>query len=132
MLVFPDVEKLVVAYLKNKLQTYGGSLAAGVTVATKKVAPDAAQPAKQIVVQFAYNREQNLVTRVGSLTLDVYANDYGTANDLALLVEALIRGLAGGLIKKVEVALGPVRTAEASEQEKRSLDVQLIVAGIEL
>lgn len=132
MLVFPDVEKVVVTYLKNRLQTYGGSLAAGVNVATKKVAPDATQPAKQIVVQFAYNREQNLVTRVGSLTLDIYANDYATANDLSLLVEALIRGLAGGFVKKVELALGPVRTAEPSEQERRSLDVQLTVAGFEI
>ncbi len=132
MLVFPDVEKLVVTYLKNRLNTYGGSLAAGVNVATKKVAPDATQPAKQIVVQFAYNREQNTVTRIGSLTLDVYANDYGTANDLALLVEALIRGLTGSFIKKVEVSLGPVRTTEPSDQEKRSLDIQLTVAGFEI
>ena len=112
MLVFPDVEKTVVTYLKSSLQTYGGSLASGVNVATKKVAPDATQPAKQIVIQFAYNREQNTVTRIGSLTIDVYADDYATANDLSLLVEALIRGIAGGFIKKVEVALGPVRTAE--------------------
>lgn len=124
MLAFPDVEKTVVTYLKNALND--------VHVATKKVAPDATQPAKQIVVQFAYNREQNTVTRLGSLTLDVYANDYGTANDLALYVEAVIRGLAGGLIKKVEVAVGPVRQAEETEQEKRSLDVQLTVAGIEI
>jgi hypothetical protein len=124
MLAFPDVEKAVVAYLKNAF--------ADVHVATKKVAADADQPSEQIVVQFAYNREQNTVTRIGSLTLDVYANDYATANDLALLVEANIRGLAGGVVKKVEVAVGPVRVAEETEQEKRSLDVQLTVAGFEI
>ena len=132
MLVFPDIEKTVVSYLKSSLQTYGGSLAAGVHVATKKVEPEATQPAKQIVIQFAYNREQNLVTRTGSLTLDVYADDYATASDLALLVEALIRGLVGEFVKKVEVAIGPVRTSEPSDQEKRSLDVQLTVAGFEI
>jgi hypothetical protein len=110
----------------------GGTLATGVRVGTKKAQPDEAQPTKEIVLTGAYNTEQNYVTKTASVTLEVYANDYATANELSLLVEALVRGCVGEEIKLAEVRLGPVRISEDSTQEKRYLDVGLVVKGTDL
>lgn len=120
--LFPDVEKTLITYLKSALPS-------GVLVATKKPAADATQPTKQVIINAAYNGEREFVTKFVSLTIDVYADTYANANALGLLVESKIRGCVGDPIKKATVLLGPVRTAEPSEMEKRSLDVELIVKG---
>lgn len=125
--LFPDVEKTVVAYLGAQL---AGSDYAGTRVATKKALPDEAQPSKQIVVTAAYSAEQNYVLKGASLTLEIYADDYATASGLALWVESKIRGVVGDPIKQAEVVVGPVRGADESHQEKRMIDVQLLVKGV--
>ena len=126
MVIFPDIEITLVAYLKNELTNAGES---SVRVATKKSQPDETQPTEQVVVIAAYNYEVEYVTKVATVTLEVYADDYARANALGLLVETLIRGAVGEQIKKVNVRLGPVRTTEEGDQERRSLDVELIVKG---
>lgn len=118
---FPDIEKVVVAYFKTALPN-------DVRVATKKAAPDKAGANKQVVVTAAFNGIQNYVLKEASVTIDVWANDYATASDLALTVDALVPGLAGDPIKMAVVALGPIRIAETAG-EHRSLDVQVIVKG---
>lgn len=120
--LFPDVEIALITYLKSVLPN-------GVLVATKKPAADATQPVKQVIISAAYNGERDFVAKVVSLTVDVYADTYANANSLGLLVESKIRGCVGDPIKKATVLLGPVRTAEPSEMEKRSLDIELIVKG---
>ena len=125
--LFPDVEKTVVSFLNAQLS---GSDYAGTRVATKKALPDEAQPSKQIVVTVAYNGEQNYVLKTASLTIEVYADDYATASGLALWVESKIRDIVGDPIKQAEVVLGPVRGADETHQEKRMLDVQLLVKGV--
>ena len=130
--IFPDVELTLVSYLNGALTSLGNALATGVRVATKKAQPDEAQPAKQVVVNAAYNGEINYVTKLASVTLEVYATDYGTANSLGLLIESLIRGSIGEEIKRVTVRLGPVRTVEDSDYEKRSIDVEIVVKGSDL
>jgi hypothetical protein len=100
-----------------------------VRVGTKKAQPDDPQPAKEVVVTGAYNNEVNYVLKNASVTLEVFANDYETANLLGLLVESLIRGCVGDEIKMAEVRLGPVRVGEDGPQEKRYLDVGLVVKG---
>lgn len=124
MVIFPDIEKVIVAYLKSALV----GRVSGVNVATKKVAPDATQPAKQIVVTASYNSESDYVLKTANVTLDVYANTYADANSLGLLVDGLITGVASHPIKRATVLLGPVRIAEDSG-ERRSLDVEMIVQG---
>jgi len=126
MVIFPDIEVTLVSYLKSALTSAGES---SVRVATKKAQPDDTQPTEQVVVIAAYNYEVEFVTKVATVTLEVYANTYARANTLGLLVESLIRGAVGEHIKKVDVRLGPVRTTEEGEQERRSLDVEVIVKG---
>ena len=120
--LFPDVEVALVAYLKSALPN-------DVFVATKKPAADVSNPAQQVIINAAYNTEREFVTKVVSLTVDVYADTYANANQLGLLVESKIRGCVGDTIKRARVLLGPVRTAEPSDMEKRSLDIELIVKG---
>lgn len=123
--IFPDAEKVVVAYLKDNLPD--------VFVSVKKPAPDsAASSSKQVIVNLAYNEERWFVTKIASLTLDCYASNYADANELGLMVEALIRGVIGDPIKRATVRLGPVRTTEMGQQERRSLDVELVVSGSNL
>jgi hypothetical protein len=123
---FPDIEKTVVSFLNTQLASSSFS---GTRVATKKALPDETQPSKQIVVNVAYNGELNYVTKLASLTLDVWADDYATASGLALWTEAKIRDLAGDPVKQVTVRLGPVRGSDNTRQEHRMLDVELLVKG---
>lgn len=127
--IFPDIEKTLVGYLTTVLPEHGAN---DVRVATKKAQPDEAQPTKEVVITAAYNAEQNYVLKSASVTIEVYADTYANANALSLLVEALIRGCVGNQIKMAEVRVGPVRIGEEGTQEKRYLDVGLMVKGTEL
>lgn len=127
--IFPDIEKTLVAYFNTALPANG---MADVRVATKKAQPDEAQPEKEIVLTVAYNAEENFVMRTASATIEIYAADYATANELALLVDALVRDCTGTEIKLAEVRLGPVRIGEEGPYEKRYLDVRLVVKGTNL
>lgn len=131
--IFPDIEKVLVAYFNDALAAIGSELTSGVRVGTKHSQPDEATPSKQIVLVVAYNAETGaFVTKTASLTIDVYADDYETASTLSLLVESLVRGCVGDDIKRASVRLGPVRTTEQSTQERRSLDVELVVKGTDI
>lgn len=124
-LIFPDIEKVLVAYFTEELGPE-------VRVATKHSQPDEELPPMQIVIIVAYNAEtSSRVTRLATATIEVYADDYGTANDLALHVDSLIRNATGPAIKRAEVRLGPVRTTEEGKQERRSIDVELVVKGMD-
>ena len=101
-------------------------------VGTKKAQPDETQPTKEVVITVAYNAEQDYVRKLASATIEIYADTYANANSLALLVESLVRGCVGEEIKMAEVRIGPVRLAEEGTQEKRYLDVGLIVKGSDL
>jgi hypothetical protein len=129
MLIFPDVEVVLVSYFNTALAALGTPLATGVRVATRKAPPSPTPPAKELIINVSYNEEAMFVTRLATVTLEVYADSYGVANQLGLLVEALIRGAVGEDIKRVEVRLGPVRTTESSQQERRSIDVELVIKG---
>ncbi len=124
--IFPDIEKTLVAY-------FATALGSGVRVGTKHSQPDETLPDKQLVITAAYGTETgDRVTKEANVTLEAYADTYADASDLGLLVEALVRGCVGIEIKRAEVRLGPVRTNEDSEQERRSIDVGLIVKGTDL
>lgn len=127
--IFPDIEKTLVAYLNDVLPDHG---APGVRVGTKKAQPDQEQPGKEIVLTAAYNAEQDYVRKTASVTVEIYADTYANANALSLLVAALMPGCVGDEIKLAEVRLGPVRIGEDSTQEKRYLDVGLVVKGTDL
>jgi trehalose/maltose hydrolase-like predicted phosphorylase len=130
--IFPDIEKTLVAYLNDALAASASEVAQDVRVATKKAQPDEALPEKEAVLTAAYNAEQNYVTKTASVTIEVYADTYANANALSLLIAALIPGCVGEEIKMAEVRLGPVRIGEDNTQEKRYLDVGLVVKGTDL
>lgn len=124
--LFPDIEKTVVAFLKEAIV---GTDYEGARVATKKALPDETQPALQLVAMANYQAEENYVLKSASLLLEVWADDYATANAFSLWVEAKVRDIVGHPIKQATVLLGPVRDADETRQEVRRLDVELLVKG---
>lgn len=130
--IFPDIEKTLVSYFTSAFAAIGSELTSGIRVGTKKAQPDDAQPVKEVVLIVAYNNEENYVIKNATLTIEVYASDYATANTLSLLVESLIRSAVGEEIKQVTVTLGPVRIGEEGPYEKRYLDVSLVIKGTDL
>lgn len=123
--LFPDVEPVIVAHLKTRLGLVGFPNA---YVATKRAEPNNPQP-HQVVVNVSYQQEIEPMLREASLLVDVFADSYKDANELALIVEAALDSVKGDPIKRVEVALGPTRIANEGPQEQRSLSVDLIVKG---
>lgn len=122
--IYPDIEQTLVSYFNTALD------GENVRVATKHSPPSQSTPSKQLVITVAYGQETGQrVTKDASLTLEVYADSYADASQLGLVVESLVRDCVGEEIKLAEVRLGPIRTTEDSGQEKRSLDVALVVKG---
>lgn len=123
MVIFPDIEAIVVAYLKSVLNPE-------IFVATKKPIGDN-QPAQQVIVTAAYNAESERMLRTAALTLEVYAMGDIEATELALVVEAWMRECSNQYIKKATLRLGAVRMREESQMEKRAIDIELTVKGYE-
>lgn len=132
MVIFPDIEKTLVAYFNSALAAVGSEIATGVRVATKKAQPDDEQPSKEIVITAGWDSEDNYVLKSAIVTIQVFASDYSDANELGLLVESLSRGCVGDAIKRAEVRLGPVRIADEGAQEKRFIELAVMVKGTTL
>jgi hypothetical protein len=123
VITFPDIEAIIVPYLAAE---YNG---ANYRVSVKKSPPDQSQSDFEIVVTAAYGAENNFVTKAATLTLEIYAATYASANSFANQVESFIRGCTGESIKRATVLFGPVRLDEDSQLEKRGIEVELIVQG---
>ena len=82
---------------------------------------------KEVIITANYIDEVTRVHRNATAVLDIYAPTYGEANSLSLTVESLIREATVGGIKKVEVVLGPTRTTELTQSERRSISVDLVI-----
>ena len=122
MVIYPDIEELIIDYLKDNLLTI--TEYSDVRIGHTKSKND---NLSEVIVTGSYNRDLSEVHRSASLVLEVYANTYEKASTLALIVDSLIREATVDAIKKVEVTVGPIRLAEASTSEKRSLSVDLVV-----
>jgi len=127
MVIYPDIEEIIITYLKSNLLTIAGY--ENVNIAPVKSMSDTAS---EVIVNGSYNSDISQVHRNASLVLEVYADTFEKANTLSLIVDALIRGANIGSIKKVDVIVGPVRTTEASALEKRSLSVDLVVKATQM
>lgn len=125
MIIYPDIEKTLVAYLE-------GVLDSDVRVGTIKLAGDAEQPAKQVLVQVTYSNDRTPVTRFAGVVVDIFADTYAEASDLAFLVEAYLREATGEHIKKVELIAGPARIAEETAQQRRTISLEVTVKGSDL
>jgi hypothetical protein len=121
MIKYSDIEITLINYLKNALEDENIN---DVIVSVKKSKQNGL---KEIVLTGNYNDEFTPVHRSASAIIDIYAPTYAEANSLSLTVEALIREATVGDIKKVEVVLGPTRTTELTESERRSISVDLII-----
>jgi len=131
--IFPDVEKVLVAGIKNALSTRTESYAQNVVVATKKPAPDVKPyPSRIITIRSDGGPQLDDVRRQERLAIHVWANTYSDASDLARLTEALVKQMTGESIKLVDVVLSPVRLDEAGTQECRFMNIQVIAKGIDL
>ena len=123
--IYPDIEKTLVSHLQ-------AALGNTVRVATKKVAPDQTQPAKQVVVTVAWANDKEQMLKYAGLVVDVYADTYADASTLALLTEAKLRTVVGGSIKRIDIIAGPTRLGDDTQQEKRSISAEVVVQATDL
>jgi hypothetical protein len=132
--IYPDVEQVLVARISDALNQSAEPVADGVVVSVKKPAANVKPYPSKIVTIRADGGvdEQRNVVRREALGINVYAQDYATANDLVRLVEAIVRGLAGGQIKLVEVDLSWVRVDNPAEEEQRFFQVSIVTQSLEL
>lgn len=126
-IIYSDLDATIIDYLKTNILSIPEWT--NVLIGVKKSLND---NANEIIVTSSYNGDITKVTRSASLVLEIYAHDFETANTLSLVVDSIIRNATVGDIKKVEVAIGPVRTTEASSAEKRSLSVDLVVQATQI
>jgi hypothetical protein len=127
--IFPDVEAILVEYFSDALEARLEDFTEDVFVSTKKAQLNDAEPARQLVITGAYGRELDVIRKQATITLDIFAETYEDATDLANMVAALSKGATGKYIKFVEVVLGPVRNIEQSPAELRSISLDIIVKG---
>jgi hypothetical protein len=121
MIKYSDIEVILISYLKEKFEELEMD---DILVSVKKSKNN---NLKEIIITANYNDEFTPVHRNASAVIDIYAPSYGEANSLSLIVEALIREATIEDIKKVEVVLGPTRTTELTQSERRSISVDLII-----
>jgi hypothetical protein len=131
--IFPDVEKVLVAGIKAALAERNESYALNVLVATKKPAPDfTPYPARIVTIRSDGGPQLDDVRKQERLGIHVWADTYSDASDLARLLEALLKQMTGEEIKLVEIALSPVRVDEEGPQECRFMTIQVITKGVTL
>ena len=131
--IFPDVEKVLVAGIKVALSTRTESYAQNVVVSTIKPAPDVSPyPSRIITIRSDGGPQLDYVRRQERVAITIWANTYSDASDLSRLIEALVRQMTSESIKLVETVLSPVRLDEAGQQECRYMTIQVISKGIDL
>lgn len=128
MFAYPDIEPEIVAGLVSWLDNMT------VRVATRKKPPTDTEPSSQVIVTVAYSNEkpETPLLRYAGVVIDVFANDYAAASELAYQVEAGLRSLSGGNIKKVSITAGPSRIGEESGQEHRAISAEVVVQAYDL
>lgn len=118
---YNDIEIDLVAAIKTGLND------TSVRVGTMKLPATNSEPPKQVVISATLGAEVEVMIRYGQVVIDVFANDYATASDLAYKVESILRRATGTNIKHVSVQTGPVRLGDDSGQERRSLSAEVTV-----
>jgi hypothetical protein len=131
--IFPDIEKVLVASFKTTLQGRSEPYAQNVIVSTVKPAPDVSPyPSRIITIRADGGTELDYVRKQERVSITIWADTYSDASSLARLVEALVKGMTGEAIKLVEINLSPVRLDEAGPQECRYITIQCVTKGIAL
>jgi hypothetical protein len=131
--IFPDIEKVLVAAIKSELLTRTETYAQNVTVATKKPAPDLSPyPSRIIVIRSDGGPKVDWVRKIERVGISIWADTYSDASNLARLIEALSVTLTSDGVKLSRVVLSPTRVDEAGPQEARYMTLELIVKGSDL
>lgn len=131
--IFPDIEKVLVAGLKSALAGRDEPVAQNVYVATKKPAPDyTPYPSKMVVVRADGGPQLDDVRKTERIGINIWCDNYADANELSYLVAALMKTLTGDSVKFVNMVLSPIRIDEASTEEHRYSTFELIVKASEL
>lgn len=137
--IFPDVEILLRTVIVAGLAASTDSVAANVTVATKKPDPSVTPyPSKIVTIRGDGGGQlERDITKVERVGINVYvggSNAYATASNLARLVEAIVRAGVGGAIKRVETSLSPVRvdTDATNTPEQRYMTFEVVVKAADL
>jgi hypothetical protein len=127
--IFPDVESLLVARIKSALTTLSAPVTAGVTVAVKKPAPDVSPYPAKIVTVRADGGQQILrgLVKEEMIGINVFANNYKNASDLARYVESIMRVSNWGDIKLIETTMSPVRVENDAKEEQRYMTFRVVV-----
>jgi hypothetical protein len=128
--IFPEIEKVLVAAIKAELDSRAEIYSANVHVATKKPAPDVKPyPGRIIVIRSDGGNQLDWIRKIERVGITIWADDYSQASDLARLIEALAITLTGNEIKLSRIMMSPVRVDEAGPQECRYLTLELITKG---
>jgi hypothetical protein len=131
--IFPDVEKVLVAAIKKELKKRNETYAQKVHVGTIKPPADLKPyPSRIITVRSDGGPKIDWVRKLERVGINIWANKYAEASDLARLIEALSVTLTTDNIKSVRVVLSPTRVDEAGPQEQRYMTLELIVKGSDL
>ena len=128
--IFPDVEKVLVAAISAELETRSESYAQNVYVATKKPSADKnPYPSRIITIRSDGGPKLDWVRKAERIGITIWADTYADASDLARLIEALAVTLTNDSIKLSQVILSPIRIDEAGTQECRYMTLELITKG---
>jgi hypothetical protein len=128
--IFPEIEKVLVAAIKTELDSRSEPYAEDVYVATKKPAADVnPYPARIVTIRSDGGSQLDWIRKSELVGITIWANDYAQASDLARLIEALAITLTGNEIKLSRIMMSPVRIDEAGPQECRYLTLELITKG---
>lgn len=128
--IFPEIEKVLVAAIKSELDSRIETYSANVHVATKKPAPDVKPyPGRIVVVRSDGGNQLDWVRKLERVGITIWADSYSDASELARLLEALAITLTGDEIKLARIMMSPVRIDEAGPQECRYLTMELITKG---
>ena len=119
--LYPDLELVLVAKLKDAFTASTHPITNGVHVSTKKPPPDVTPYPTRIVTirsDGGPDLERNIM-KEEAIGINVYTLDYAEANTLAWVTNALMRQINGDGIKLIENLLSPVRVDNPREQEEQ-------------
>lgn len=128
--IFPDIEKVLVAAIQAELDDRAESYAQDVVVATKKPAADISPyPSRIVTIRSDGGPKLDWVRKSERVGITIWADTYSDASNLARLIEALSITMTGEHIKLMQVILSPIRIDEPGPQECRYLTLELITKG---
>lgn len=126
--IFPNLESELIRCLKELLTKIDAPVASGVFVSVRK---DDSKSSKQITVRSDGGFVRNRVLKEEAFGINVWANTFKEASELATYIEALLPLVptVSNSIKNVSISLSATRINEAGTTEQRYLTGTCLVKG---